>query len=112
MLERGIGYVVAGRGKNHGSDGGPGKRLRVGFLLARQFTMSAFALFVDTLRLASDVEDKSGRRMCDWDVLSPNTHMIRSSCGVQVVPTTSLGDPERFDYIGKRGLRPIGLGVF
>lgn len=99
MLERGIGYVVAGRGKNHGSDGGPGKRLRVGFLLARQFTMSAFALFVDTLRLASDVEDKSGRRMCDWDVLSPNTHMIRSSCGVQVVPTTSLGDPERFDYI-------------
>ncbi|MGB3814997.1 MAG: GlxA family transcriptional regulator [Shinella sp.] len=97
MLERGIGYVVAGSGRNHG--GGSGKRLRVGFLLARQFTMSAFALFVDTLRLASDVEDKSGRRLCDWDVLSPNTHMIRSSCGVQLVPTTGLGDPERFDYI-------------
>jgi transcriptional regulator GlxA family with amidase domain len=75
MLERGIGYVVAGRGRSHGSDGGSGKRLRVGFLLARQFTMSAFALFVDTLRLASGVEDKSGRRLCDWDVLSPNSHM-------------------------------------
>jgi transcriptional regulator GlxA family with amidase domain len=99
MLERGVGYVVAGSGRNHGRDGGSGKRLRVGFLLARQFTMSAFALFVDTLRLASDVEDKSGRRLCDWDVLSPNTHMIRSSCGIQVVPTAGLGDPERFDYI-------------
>lgn len=99
MLERGIGYVVAGSSRNHGPDGGSGKRLRVGFVLARQFTMSAFALFVDTLRLASDVEDKSGRRLCDWDVLSPNTHLIRSSCGVQVVPTAGLGNPERFDYI-------------
>jgi transcriptional regulator GlxA family with amidase domain len=97
MLERAIGYVVAGTGPSTGTPGGG--RLTVGFLLARKFTMSAFALFVDTLRLASDVEDRSGRRLCDWQVLSPTPHMIRSSCGVQVSPTSSLGAPERFDYI-------------
>jgi len=30
------------------------KPLKIGFILARDFTMSAFAMFVDTLRLASD----------------------------------------------------------
>lgn len=95
----GIGYVVAGGGRDRSAPAPSEKRLKVGFLLARQFTMSAFALFVDTLRLASDVDDKSGRLLCDWDVVSPSTHLIRSSCGIQVAPTASLGDPERFDYI-------------
>lgn len=35
-------------------------RLKIGFVLARSFTLSAFALFVDTLRLASDEADRSG----------------------------------------------------
>lgn len=67
-------------------------KLRIGFILARSFTLSAFALFVDTLRLASDTLDKSGRVLADWDVLASTRQTVRSSCGVEVAPT-------RFHYI-------------
>ena len=74
-------------------------RLRIGFILARSFTLSAFGMFVDTLRLASDESDRSGRRFADWQVLASTRHLITSSCGVQVAPTTDLVDPAEFDYI-------------
>ena len=75
------------------------RKLRVGFVLARSFTLSAFALFVDTLRLASDELDRSGRVLADWQVLSSTRHLISSSCGVQVAPTSDLVDPSQFQYI-------------
>ena len=75
------------------------KRLTVGFVLARSFTLTAFALFVDTLRLASDEFDRSGRVLADWQVLGSTRHLITSSCGVQVAPTSDLVDPGEFDYI-------------
>ena len=103
MFERGIGYVVANRREPPKTHHRPGVELRVGFVLARHFTLSAFSLFVDTLRLASDVDDRSGRLLCDWDVISSTPHMIRSSSGIQVSPTTRLGNPERFDYIAVIG---------
>nr|WP_250806204.1 GlxA family transcriptional regulator [Ensifer adhaerens] len=74
-------------------------RLKIGFVLARSFTLSAFALFVDTLRLASDELDKSGRVRADWQVLGNTRHLITSSCGVQVAPTSGLIDPAQFNYI-------------
>lgn len=74
-------------------------RLKIGFVLARSFTLSAFAMFVDTLRLASDESDRSGRRFADWQVLSSTRHLITSSCGVQIAPTSDLVDPIEFDYI-------------
>lgn len=74
-------------------------RLKIGFVLARSFTLSAFALFIDTLRLASDEFDRSGRVLADWDVLGSTQNLIKSSCGVQVAPTSSFGDPARFHYI-------------
>ncbi len=73
--------------------------LKVGFILARSFTLSAFALFVDTLRLASDETDKSGRVLADWHVLGSTRHLITSSCGVQVAPTSDFIDPREFHYI-------------
>lgn len=77
----------------------PQKPLKVGFILARSFTLSAFAMFVDTLRLASDQKDRSGRVLADWQVLSSTRHMVTSSCGIQVAPTTDFIDPARFNYI-------------
>lgn len=74
-------------------------RLKVGFVLARSFTLSAFALFIDTLRLASDEADRSGRVFADWQVLGSTRHLITSSCGVQVAPTSDFVDPSHFDYI-------------
>lgn len=74
-------------------------RLKVAFVLARSFTLSAFALFVDTLRLAGDELDLSRRMTADWQVLGSTRHLITSSCGVQVAPTSDFVDPARFDYI-------------
>lgn len=79
------------------------KRLRVGFILTRSFTLSAFALFVDTLRLAGDNEDQSRRLHCDWEVLSSTKNFITSSSGIQVAPTAPFVDPSSFDYIAVVG---------
>jgi transcriptional regulator GlxA family with amidase domain len=49
-----------------GSNNPAQSRLKSGFILARSFTFSAFAMFVDTLRLASDEADKFGCRFADW----------------------------------------------
>ncbi|MCW0001874.1 GlxA family transcriptional regulator [Pararhizobium sp. YC-54] len=74
-------------------------RLKVGFVISRSFTLSAFAMFIDTLRLASDEQDRSGRIRADWQVLGSTRHLIASSCGVRVAPTSDFVDPSRFDYI-------------
>ena len=73
--------------------------LTVGFILARRFTLCAFANFVDVLRLAADEGDRSRPILCDWKVLSPTTDPIVSSSGVSVQPDGRLGDPARFDYL-------------
>ncbi|UOA29235.1 GlxA family transcriptional regulator [Pseudosulfitobacter sp. DSM 107133] len=75
------------------------KRLRVAFLLADRFTLSAFANFVDVLRLAADEADHSRPILCDWVVLSDTLESIRSSCGVRVQPDTRLRQAGRYDYI-------------
>lgn len=74
-------------------------RLRVGFLLARRFTLSAFANFVDVLRLAADEGDRSRPIRCSWRVLGTSPQPVQSSCGIGVTPDEKLGDPSRFDYV-------------
>lgn len=74
-------------------------QLTVGFILARRFTLCAFANFVDVLRLAADEGDRSRPILCSWRVLSPTMDPIPSSCGVAVQPEERLGDPGRFDYL-------------
>jgi transcriptional regulator GlxA family with amidase domain len=75
------------------------KRLRVAFLLADRFTLSAFANFVDVLRLAADDADKSRPILCEWSVLSDDMSPIRSSCGVRVQPDTRVRNAGSYDYI-------------
>lgn len=77
----------------------PGVRLNVGFILAKRFTLCAFANFVDVLRLAADEGDRSRPILCNWTVLSDTMDPVTSSCGIAVQPKERLGDPERFDYI-------------
>lgn len=77
----------------------PAPRLRIGFVLARRFTLCAFANFVDVLRLAADEGDRSRPILCGWRVISPTSEPVESSCGVRVQPEERLGDPSRFDYI-------------
>lgn len=73
--------------------------LKVGFILARQFTLSAFANFADVLRLAADEGDRSRPIRCSWRVVSATMNPVVSSCGIPVQPDERLGDPEKFDYV-------------
>jgi transcriptional regulator GlxA family with amidase domain len=77
----------------------PQQRLRVGFVLATNFTLSAFSLFVDHLRLAADKDDRSRQIHCSWQILSSAPHPIRSSCGISISRDAPLDDPRTFDYI-------------
>lgn len=74
-------------------------RLRVGFILARRFTLCAFANFVDVLRLAADEGDRSRPILCRWSVLSDSLSPVASSCGVKVQPDARPSDPRAFDYV-------------
>ncbi|MBR9892199.1 GlxA family transcriptional regulator [bacterium] len=77
----------------------PAKRLSVAFVLADRFTLSAFANFVDVLRLAADEADHSRPILCDWVVLSDSLEAVRSSCGVRVQPEKRLRHAGRYDYV-------------
>lgn len=74
-------------------------KLNVGFILARRFTLCAFANFVDVLRLSADEGDRSRPILCGWRIVSATMDPIASSSGVSVRPDERLGDPARFDYL-------------
>jgi len=68
-------------------------------LLTKQFTLTAFAGFVDALRLAADEGDRSRQLECAWAVLGDRSSPVMSSCGAAVLPWDEMETPERFDYI-------------
>ena len=73
--------------------------LSVGFILADNFTLSAFSLFIDFLRLAADDGDRSRRILCRWTIMSGRQATARASCGVQINRDSGFLDPKNFDYI-------------
>lgn len=80
-------------------DGPVTPRMRVGFVLAPRFTLTAFAGFVDALRLAADEGDRSRPIEVQWDVLGHPGTPVASSCGAVVQPWAEMGDPQKYDYI-------------
>lgn len=74
-------------------------KLRVGFVLMHNFTLTAFASFVDVLRLAADKGDRSRPIDCEWRLMSPRRSAARSSCGIEIQPSSDLADPTEFDYV-------------
>ena len=78
---------------------GGGPILRIGFILANNFTLSAFSLFVDALRLAGDEGDLSRPIRCQWPVMAARADPVRSSCGMLVTPTSGLLPPNELDYV-------------
>jgi transcriptional regulator GlxA family with amidase domain len=73
--------------------------LSVGFILADNFTLSAFALLVDHLRLAADEGDRSRPILCRWSVMASRPEPVRASCGTLVSRSSGFVDPRQFDYI-------------
>jgi transcriptional regulator GlxA family with amidase domain len=74
-------------------------KLKVGFLLAPRFTLTAFAGFVDALRLAADEGDRSRSMLVRWAILDAVGGPVTSSCGASVSPTAALESPQDFDYL-------------
>lgn len=72
-------------------------RLRVAFVLTTRFTLTAFAGFVDALRLAADEGDRSRQRLIQWAVLGGEP--VHSSCGTAVVPGAPLSSPDDWDCV-------------
>jgi transcriptional regulator GlxA family with amidase domain len=72
-------------------------RLRVAFLLTPRFTLTAFAGFVDALRLAADEGDRSRQHLIHWGVLGAEP--VVASCGTSVVPTALVGDARDWDCV-------------
>lgn len=77
--------------------------LRVGFVLTEQFTLTAFAGFVDALRLAADPGGRSRPIHASWTVMSVDGQPRLSSCGVSVGGVHKLREPAEFDYIAVCG---------
>ena len=72
---------------------------RFAFVLTRDFTLSPLAMFVDTLRLAGDEGDRNRRVLFDWQVVGDRGLPIRSSSGLEKMPTATIGNPGQYDHI-------------
>jgi transcriptional regulator GlxA family with amidase domain len=73
--------------------------LRVGIILAEHFTLSAFAVLVDHMRLAADEGDRSRPVHVQWSIMSARRDPVRASCGVMLQPTTGLLPAGSLDYV-------------
>lgn len=73
--------------------------IRVGFVLSPSFTLLPFAGFVDTLRCAADQGDRSRRVHCRWTILDATLDPVQASCGAEIRPWQTYGDPTAFDYV-------------
>ena len=73
--------------------------LRLGLLLCPSFTLTPVASFIDAFRLAADREDRSRQIYYSWDFLGPTKSSIRASCGLEVIPTGTIEDAERYDCL-------------
>lgn len=81
----------------------PQRPLRVGIVLLDQFTLTAFAGFLDVLRLAADYGGLSRQILINWTVMSVNGDPRRSSAGTLHIELSDLADPVNFDYIAVCG---------
>ncbi len=78
-------------------------KLRVGIILAENFTLSAFANFIDVFRLASDEGDRSRPILCEWAILGDDRRARKSSCGVKIQPDITYRNAGEFDYVAVVG---------
>ncbi len=75
----------------------PTPDLHVAVLLAPEFSALPLGGFLDTLRHAADDADRSRPIHCAWTLLSHDMAPVRSSAGVDMLPT-ARADAEAIDY--------------
>lgn len=75
-------------------------RMTVGFILLKEFTLFAFAGFVDALRIAGDTADNSRQRRCKWTIIAPSITPIMANSGLSVIPWETFSEcTADFDYL-------------
>jgi transcriptional regulator GlxA family with amidase domain len=90
---------LSGSQKPHPTLAGNRAPLRVGIILAEHFTLSAFAVFIDHLRLAADEGDRSRPLHVQWSIMANRQVSVPASCGVLIEPTSGFIQPEQLDYV-------------
>src|ERR1700688_3708816 len=73
--------------------------LCAGVILAQHFTLSAFGVFIDHLRLAADEGDRSRPLNVQWSIMASRPDSVAASCGVTLGPTSGLLAPDCLDYV-------------
>lgn len=73
--------------------------VRIGFVLAPQFTLLPFAGFIDAVRHSADEGDRSRQVFCHWECLAATRDPISASCGVEVLPWRVFEDAGDYDLI-------------
>jgi transcriptional regulator GlxA family with amidase domain len=68
-----------------------------------KFTLMALTGFIEALRHAADVGDRSRQVQCSWAVIGEPGEAVESSCGIEIVPRRSFSDPLEYDYIAVVG---------
>ena len=74
-------------------------KLSVAFILLPEFTLSALAGLIDTLRLSADDMFQDKQKYCSWTILGADKRAIKSSCGVEIIPWETFRNPGDFDCI-------------
>src|SRR5258707_11740993 len=73
--------------------------LRVGVIVAHPFTVSAFAVFIDHLRLAADEGDRSRPLHVQWSIMASRPESVPGSCGLLIERRSAVLSPELLDYL-------------
>lgn len=81
----------------------PATPLRIGFVLAPNFTLLPFSGLIETFRQVWDDGRRTSEELCSWEVLAPDLLPTTSSCGVKVSPSKVFSDPGEFNYIAVAG---------
>lgn len=74
-------------------------KLSVAFVLLPEFTLSALAGFIDTLRLSASDLFSDEQKYCSWSIVGSNKTAVRSSCGVEVVPWDTFRSRKSYDCV-------------
>ena len=77
--------------------------LSVGFILLNNFSLNPLGLFVDALRLAADDGDSGRFENCRWTIMGATLKPVRSSCGIEIKPSSPFRHPSEFDYLAVVG---------
>lgn len=77
--------------------------LSVAFILLPKFTLMALSGFVEALRHAADIKDRSRQIHCRWTILGPSQRPVKSSCGIAITPWETFGEELPYDYVAVVG---------